>query len=84
MDQFSRGLDKLFPFIAKSYPTLLQPHELLMGLLRQEYWSQLPFPSLDLLNPRVKPASPALSGRFPTTEPPVDYYSYTNITFFII
>ena len=32
-----------------------------MGFSRQEYWSGLPFPSpVDLLNPGVKPASPAL------------------------
>ena len=39
----------------------------------QEYWSRLPFPSPgDLLNPRIEPASlvsPALAGRFLTTEP---------------
>ena len=42
-----------------------------MGLLRQEYWSGLPFPSLgDLPDPGMEPASPALAGRFFTTEPP--------------
>ena len=44
-----------------------------MGSPRQEYWSELPFPtSWDLSNPGVKPtslASPALAGRFFTTEP---------------
>ena len=41
------------------------------GIPRQEYWSGLPFPSpLNLPNPRVKPVSPALAGRFFTTEPP--------------
>jgi len=41
-----------------------------MGFSRQEYWSGLPFPSLeDLLNPRNEPESPALAGRFITTEP---------------
>ena len=35
-----------------------------------EYWSELPFPSPgDLSNPGVKPRSPALAGRFFTTEP---------------
>ena len=38
------------------------------GLPRQEYWSGLPFPFPgDLLNPGIKPvspASPALAGRF--------------------
>ena len=40
---------------------------------RQEYWSSLPFPILgDLPNPGIQPvslASPALAGRFSTTEP---------------
>ena len=38
---------------------------------RQEYWSKLPFPFPgDLPNPEIKPTSPALAGRFFTTEPP--------------
>ena len=42
-----------------------------MGFPRQEYWSRLPFPSPgNLPNPGIKPASPALAGRFFTTEPP--------------
>ena len=32
--------------------------------------SGLPFPPGDLPNPRIKPRSPALAGRFFTTEPP--------------
>ena len=41
------------------------------GFSRQEYWSGLPFPSLgDLPNPGIKPTSPALAGKFLTTEPP--------------
>ena len=40
-----------------------------MGFSRQEYWSGLPFPSSgDLLDPGFKPASPALAGRFFTTD----------------
>ena len=32
-----------------------------VGFSRQEYWSELPFPSLgDLPNPGIKPRSPAL------------------------
>ena len=46
------------------------------GFPRQEYWSGLPFPSLgDLPDPGIEqafPASPALAGRFFTTEPPGD------------
>ena len=42
-----------------------------MGFPRQEYWSGLPFPSLgDLPDLGIKPRSPALVGRFFTTEPP--------------
>ena len=41
---------------------------------RQEYWSELPYPTPgDLPNPLVKPSSPAspvLAGGFFTTEPP--------------
>jgi len=41
-----------------------------MGLLRQEYWSGLPFPSPEVLpDPRIKPLSPVLAGEFFTTEP---------------
>ena len=45
-----------------------------MGFSRQEYWNGLPFPSPeDLLYPGIiplSPMSPALAGRFFTTEPP--------------
>ena len=42
-----------------------------MGSPRQEYWSGLPFPSPgDLPDPVTEPTSPALAGRFFTTEPP--------------
>ena len=44
------------------------------GFSRQEYWSGLPYPSPgDLSDPGTEPespASPALAGRFFTTEPP--------------
>ena len=47
---------------------------LAMGFSRQEYWSGLSFPPPgDLPNTGIKPASaasPALAGRFFTTEPP--------------
>ena len=40
-----------------------------MGSPRQEYWSGLPFPSLeDLSNSGIKPVSPELAGKFFTTE----------------
>ena len=42
-----------------------------VGFSRQEYWSGLSFPSPgDLPDPGIKPTSPALAGRFFTTEPP--------------
>ena len=45
-----------------------------MEFLRQEYWHELPFPSLgDLPNPGIEPtspASPALEGGFFTSVPP--------------
>ena len=42
-----------------------------MGFPRQEYWSELPFPSPgDLPDPGMEPASPALAGGYSTTEPP--------------
>lgn len=38
---------------------------------RQEYWSELPFPSpRDHPHPGIKPKSPTLAGGFFTTEPP--------------
>ena len=58
-----------------------------MGFPRQDYWSGLPFPPPEVLfNPGVESASvasPALSGRFFTTEPPGkpnDYVSVLNLT----
>ena len=43
---------------------------LTMGFSRQEYWSGLPYSSPgDLPGPGIEPESPALAGRFFTTEP---------------
>ena len=41
-----------------------------MGFPRQEYWSGLPFPSGDLPDAGIEPASPALADGFITAEPP--------------
>ena len=43
-----------------------------MGFPRQEYWSELPFPSAGYLpDPGIEAASPTLAGGgFFTTEPP--------------
>ena len=41
-----------------------------MGFPRQEYWSELPFPSPgDLPDSGIEPTSPALAGGFCATEP---------------
>ena len=46
------------------------PAPLSMRFPRQEYWSGLPFPTPGHIpEPGIKPASPALAGRFFTTEP---------------
>ena len=42
-----------------------------MGFSRQEYWSELPFPSPgDLPNPEIKPRSPTLRADALPSEPP--------------
>ena len=52
---------------AQSYPTLCNPMDCSLAgpfvheFSRQEYWSELPFPSQgDLSDPGIKPGSPAL------------------------
>ena len=54
--------------------TVARQASLSMGFLRQEQWSGLLFPSSEVLpNPGIEPVSlmsPALAGRFFTTEPP--------------
>ena len=54
-----------------------------MGFSRQEYWSGLPFPSLgDLLNPGIKPGSPALQADALPSEPsekPNDLFSSVQL-----
>ena len=48
-----------------------------MGIFRQEYWSELPFPPPgDLPDPGIEPTSPALAGGLFTTEPPGKPYIY--------
>ena len=74
----------LLLFSRSVMPTLLRPHIAHQGtrdFSGQEYWSGLPFPSpVDLPDAGVKltsPMSPALAGRFITSEPPgkPPYYS---------
>ena len=57
-----------------------------MGFPRQKYWSGLPFPpSGDLPEPGIEPESPALAGRFFTTEPPgKPAYLYTLFFFWSV
>ena len=51
--------------------TVANQAPLSMEFSRQEYWRGLPFPtSADLPDPGIEPESPALAGRFLTTEPP--------------
>ena len=51
--------------------TVAHQAPLSMGFSRQEYGSGLPFPSPgDLLDPGIEPMSPALAGRFFTSESP--------------
>ena len=41
-----------------------------MGFPRQEHWSGLPFSTPgDFPNPEIEPVTPAMAGRFFTTEP---------------
>ena len=52
--------------------TIAHQAPLSTGFLRQEYRSGLPFPSPgDLPDSEIKPASPALAGRFFAAELPV-------------
>ena len=50
--------------------TVAHQVSLSMGFSRQEYWSGLPFPSLEYLSdPGIKPGSPALQADSLLTEP---------------
>ena len=58
--------DSLWPLRDRSLPGVS-----VHGIFIQEYWGGLPFPtSGDLPEPGIEPVSPALAGRFLTTEPP--------------
>ena len=48
---------------------VLKHAPLSMEFSRQEYWSELPFPSVDLPNPAIKPGSPALQAVSLPSEP---------------
>ena len=58
--------------------TVARQAPLSMGFSKQVYWSGLAFPPPgDLPDPRIKPESPALAGRFFTTEPPGNPHKHT-------
>ena len=63
--------------------TVTQQAPLSIGFSRQEYWNGLPFPSPgDLPDPGREPVSPALAGRFFTTESPrKPWYILANTKF---
>ena len=62
--------------------TVVHQAPLSMRFPRQEYWNRLPFPTPgDLPNPRIKPMSPALAGKFFTTEPPGKPLGMCNVLF---
>ena len=67
--------------VTQSCPTLWpRQAPLSMEFSRQEYWSGLPFSSPgDLPNPGIEPESPALAGRFFTTELPRKSIEIMNI-----
>ena len=51
--------------------TVAYQASLSMGFSRQEYWSELPFPSSgDLPDPGIKPRSPTLEADALTSKPP--------------
>ena len=51
-----------------------------MGVSREEYWSGLPFhPPGDLPDPGIQPGSPALAGRFFTTDATREAYNLPNL-----
>ena len=65
----AQSLNRVQPFVTPW--TVAHQAPLSMGFPRQEYWSGLPCPTAgDLSEPGVEPESPALAGRFFTSEPP--------------
>ena len=61
---------KLLIHVWLCHPVDCSPGSTVHGVLQQEYWSGLPFPSpWDLPDPGIKPASPALASWLFPTEP---------------
>ena len=69
------------PFVTPC--TVAHQAPMYMGFPRQEYWSELPFPSPgDLSNPGIEPKSPALQADSLPSEPPgkpVTRYEFLQI-----
>ena len=61
-----------YSVVSNSFVTILWTVALYThGIFQQEYWSGSPFPSPgDLLNPGIKPGSPALQADSLPSEPP--------------
>ena len=77
-------------FVPQLYPALWDPTDCsppgssVYGILKQEYWSGLPFPSPGYLpNPGIKPRSPTLQAYSLLSEPPgkPKNYHYKNNSF---
>ena len=59
--------------------TISRQASLSMGFSRQEYWSELPFPSPgDLPDPGIKSGSPALQADSLPPEPPGKSFSFSK------
>ena len=79
MDTLQMGVTQCTVLVAESCPTLWDPTDCsppgssVHGILQQEYWSQLPFPSpgnLPIPNPGIEPRSPAPQADSLPSEPP--------------
>ena len=69
MSMSAQSLGRVLVFVTTW--TVAHQVPLSMEFPKQEYWSELPFPTPGhLSNPGIKPTSPALAGGFFTTKPP--------------
>ena len=59
--------------------TVAHQAPLSLGFPRQEYWSELPFPSGDLPHPGIKPGSPTLQADSLPSEPAGKPYWSSNL-----
>ena len=77
--------------VAQSCPALCDPVDCsspgssVHGILRQEYWSGLPFPSPgDLPDPEIKPTSPTLHAVSLLAEPPGETWEAGSGTILVL